>query len=245
MQSNVEGELDKTPLEQRVEGLLGEMTIAEKITQLGSVNADELLDEEGTLDDEAIDEHLSSGIGHLTRIGGEGGLSPREASVVSNELQEYLQEETRLGIPAIPHEECLSGYMGPEGTTFPQTIGLASTWSPSLVTEITRSIRSQLEAIGTEHALSPVLDVARDLRWGRVEETFGEDPYLVAAMACSYVDGLQGDGDGISATLKHFAGHSAGEGGKNRSSVNLGRRELRETHLFPFEAAVRAAGAES
>jgi beta-glucosidase len=135
--------------------------------------------------------------------------------------------------------------MGPRGTTFPQIIGLASTWSPDLVGEITDTIRTQLEAIGTTHALSPVLDVARDLRWGRVEETFGEDPYLVAAMACQYVDGIQNDGDGISATLKHFAGHSVGTGGKNRSSVNLGRRQLRETHLFPFEAAVRTANAES
>lgn len=124
-------------------------------------------------------------------------------------------------------------------------IGMASTWSPSLVEEITVTIRRQLAAIGTKHALSPVLDVARDSRWGRVEETFGEDPYLVAAMACGYVNGLQGDGDGISATLKHFAGHGAGEGGKNRSSVNVGRRELWETHLFPFEAVIKTADAES
>ncbi|UPM44122.1 glycoside hydrolase family 3 C-terminal domain-containing protein [Halocatena salina] len=221
------------------------MTLTEKAAQLGSVNADALFDERGRLDETALDEHLSNGIGHLTRLGGEGGLSPQTAAERTNDIQGYLQEETRLGIPAIPHEECLSGYMGPEGTTFPQMIGVASTWSPDLLAEITDSIRSQLEAIGTAHALSPVLDVARDLRWGRVEETFGEDPYLVASMACSYVDGLQNDGDGISATLKHFAGHSVGAGGKNRSSVSLGRRELRETHLFPFEAAVRTANAES
>ncbi|WP_049947443.1 glycoside hydrolase family 3 N-terminal domain-containing protein [Candidatus Halobonum tyrrellensis] len=221
------------------------MTLTEKAAQLGSVNAEELLDDDGELDEDAVDDHLSGGIGHLTRIGGEGSLSPRAAAETTNRLQEYLREETRLGVPAIPHEECLSGYMGPEGTTFPQTLGMASTWSPDLMEEVTTTIRSQLEAIGTAHALSPVLDVARDLRWGRVEETFGEDPYLVAAMACGYVDGLQGDGDGISATLKHFAGHGAGEGGKNRSSVNVGRRELRETHLFPFEAAVHTANAES
>ncbi|RDI69964.1 glycosyl hydrolase [Halopelagius longus] len=221
------------------------MSLAEKAAQLGSVNADKLLDEDGNLDESALEEHLSDGVGHLTRIGGEGSLPPTEAARVTNEIQTYLREETRLGVPAIPHEECLSGYMGPEGTTFPQSIGLASTWDPDLVEEITGTIRTQLEAIGTKHALSPVLDVARDLRWGRVEETFGEDPYLVAAMACGYVEGLQGDGDGISATLKHFAGHSVGEGGKNRSSVEIGRRELRETHLFPFEAAVRTANAES
>nr|WP_255681913.1 glycoside hydrolase family 3 N-terminal domain-containing protein [Natrinema sp. SYSU A 869] len=135
--------------------------------------------------------------------------------------------------------------MGPEGTTFPQMIGMASTWSPDLLKTVTDTVWDQLEDIGTAHVLPPVLDVARDLRWGRVEETFGEDPYLVAAMACGYVDGLQGDGDGVSATLKHFVGHGAGEGGKNRSSVNLGRRELLETHLFPFEAAIQTADAES
>ncbi|MFW6382433.1 MAG: glycoside hydrolase family 3 N-terminal domain-containing protein [Haloferacaceae archaeon] len=221
------------------------MSVEEKAAQLGSVNAERLLNEDGTLDRAAVDDHLSAGIGHLTRIGGEGSLDPETAAARTNELQNYLREETRLGIPAIPHEECLSGYMGPEGTTFPQMIGMASTWSPALLESVTDTVREQLEAIGTAHALSPVLDVARDLRWGRVEETFGEDPYLIAAMACGYVDGLQNDGDGIVATLKHFAGHGAGEGGKNRSSVNVGRRELRETHLFPFEAAVHEADAKS
>lgn len=230
--------------ERRVERLLERMTLAEKAAQLGSVNADALF-EDGDIDEAALQKHLSNGIGHLTRIGGEGSLAPREAAERTNELQAYLREETRLGIPAIPHEECLSGYMGPHGTTFPQMIGMASTWSPDLLADVTSTVRRQLEAIGTAHALSPVLDVARDLRWGRVEETFGEDPYLVAAMACAYVDGLQGDGDGISATLKHFVGHSVGAGGKNRSTVHLGRRELRETHMFPFEAAVRTANAES
>ncbi|WP_227378690.1 glycoside hydrolase family 3 N-terminal domain-containing protein [Haladaptatus halobius] len=245
MQTGSNRGVHRISVEQRVEVLLDRMTLEEKAAQLGSVNAKKLLDDNGNLDQEAAEEHLKNGIGHLTRMGGEGGLSPRDAAKRTNELQTLLRDETRLGIPAIPHEECLSGYMGPEGTTFPQTMGLASTWSPELVAEITSTTRTQLEAIGTAHALSPVLDVARDLRWGRVEETFGEDPYLVAAMACSYVNGLQGDGDGVSATLKHFAGHGAGEGGKNRSSVTVGRRELRETHLFPFEAAVQTADAES
>ncbi|SFL44009.1 beta-glucosidase [Halogranum rubrum] len=245
MHTGSDGGVHSPAIERRVADLLERMTLAEKAAQLGSVNAEKLLTDDGTLDEDAVDEHLSAGIGHLTRIGGEGSLPPREAAERTNELQTYLREETRLGIPATPHEECLSGYMGPEATTFPQMIGMASTWSPELLETVTGTIREQLEAIGTAHALSPVLDVARDLRWGRVEETFGEDPYLVAAMACGYVGGLQGDGDGISATLKHFVGHSAGEGGKNRSSVNIGRRELRETHMFPFEATIRTADAES
>jgi beta-glucosidase len=236
---------ETAPPEQQVDDLLSRMTLEEKAAQLGSINADQLLDE-GTLDRERAEELLENGIGHLTRIGGEGGLSPTDAARVTNELQEILGE-TRLGIPAIPHEECLSGYMGPEGTTFPQSIGMASTWNPDLMRAVTTTIRSEMQAIGTVHALSPVLDVARDLRWGRVEETFGEDPYLVAAMACAYVSGLQGESieDGISATLKHFVAHGASEGGKNRASVDLGPRTLRETHVFPYEAAIRTAGAES
>jgi beta-glucosidase len=245
MRTVPDGGVSETSTDRRVDELLDRMTVAEKAAQLGSVNADRILTEDGELDEAAVDEHLSNGIGHLTRIGGEGGLPPKAAAERTNELQAYLREETRLGVPAIPHEECLSGYMGPAGTTFPQMIGMASAWSPELLESVTDTVREQLEAIGTAHALSPVLDIARDLRWGRVEETFGEDPYLVASMACGYVEGLQDGGDGVTATLKHFAGHGAGEGGKNRSSVNVGRRELRETHLFPFEAAVRTADAES
>ncbi|SDK54718.1 beta-glucosidase [Natronorubrum texcoconense] len=230
----------------RVEDLLERMTLEEKAAQLGSVNADRLLDD-GALDTEAVEEWLEHGIGHFTRLGGEGGLSPTDAARVTNELQSYLREETRLGIPAIPHEECLSGYMGPEATTFPQMLGMASSWNADLLQTVTGTIRGELEGIGTVHALSPVLDVARDLRWGRVEETFGEDPYLVSEMARAYVNGLQGEGraDGISATLKHFVGHGSTDGGKNRSSLNVGMRELRETHLFPYEAVISEANAES
>ena len=237
---------ESAPTTRRVEDLLSRMTLAEKAAQLGSVNADRLLDEDGSLDRETARDLLADGMGHLTRIGGEGGLQPEAAARVTNELQRILAD-TRLGVPAIPHEECLSGYMGPGATTFPQSIGMASTWSPSLVSAVTATIRGEMEAIGTVHALSPVLDVARDLRWGRVEETFGEDPYLVASMGRAYVDGLQGESitDGISATLKHFAAHSASEGGKNRSSVLVGERDLRETHMFPFEAVIETTGAES
>jgi beta-glucosidase len=236
---------ETAPTERRVEDLLSRMTVEEKAAQLGSVNADRVL-EDGELDRAAAEELLADGMGHLTRIGGEGGLDPTDAARVTNELQEILGE-TRLGVPAIPHEECLSGYMGPKGTSFPQGIALASTWNPDIVEEITETIRGQMEAIGTAHALSPVFDVARDLRWGRVEETFGEDPYLVAQMGTSYVDGLQGTdrSEGISSTLKHFVGHGAGAGGKNRSSVDVSRRQLREVHMFPFEAGVEVSGAES
>ncbi|WP_436910854.1 glycoside hydrolase family 3 N-terminal domain-containing protein [Halosimplex marinum] len=248
------------PTSRRIEDLLSRMTVEEKAAQLGSVspssgvadNAGEDEDghelvEDGELNREVADELLGDGVGHLTRVGGEGSLPPEQAASVTNEIQEYLAEETRLGVPAIPHEECLSGYMGPEGTTFPQGIGMASTWDPDLMAAVTDTIGDQLEAIGTAHALSPVLDVARDLRWGRVEETFGEDPYLIAEMATAYVSGLQGDSpaDGISATLKHFVGHGVGAGGKNRSSVDVSERTLREVHMFPFEAAIQEGDAEA
>ncbi len=241
------------PVDRRVADLLERMTVAEKVAQLTAVPAETIgagergLVEDGELDRAAAEDLLSQGVGHLTRLGGGGGLEPRRAAEITDELQTLLVEETRLGVPAVPHEECLSGYMGPDGTTYPQGIGLASTWAPQRVRRMTERIRDQLSAIGTAHALSPVLDVARDPRWGRTEETFGEDPYLVARMASAYVEGLQGPDptEGVSATVKHFAGHAVGAGGKNRSSVGIGERELREVHLFPFEAAIRGSGAES
>ncbi len=245
------------PTARRVEDLLGRMTLEEKVAQLtsaspipvsGSPDDEEaFLDDEGTFDPDSARAVLANGIGHLTRVAGGGGLEPERAAEITDELQAIVVEESRHGIPAIPHEECLSGYMGPDGTTFPQGIGLASTWEPELVEGMTDRIRQQMSSIGTAHALSPVLDIARDPRWGRTEETFGEDPLLVAEMACAYIDGLQGSdpSEGISATAKHFAGHGVGEGGKNRSTVQLGEREFREVHLFPFEAAVRKANVES
>jgi beta-glucosidase len=248
------------PIERRVDDLLDRMTLEEVVAQLTAVPAarvvggadpdedrpDGLLTEDGEFDTAAARQLLADGVGHVTRIGGGGGLDPETAATVTDEIQQFLEEHTRLGIPAIPHEECLSGYMGPGGTTFPQAIGLANTWSPRLVEGMTERIRTQLRAIGCAHALSPVLDVARDPRWGRTEETFGEDPLLIGELAGAYVRGLQGvdPAAGVSATLKHFAGHGVGEGGKNRSSVQIGERELREVHLRPFEMAVREAGAD-
>ncbi len=247
------------PVDRRVNDLIDRMTVEELVSQLLSVPAyqlviegddddvGQLLTEDGEFDRDAAADILEHGVGHLTRLAGGGGLEPKHAAEITEEIQSFLVEETRLGIPAVPHEECLSGYMGPDGTTFPQGIGLASTWDPDLVEGMTTRIRDQLLSIGSAHALSPVLDIGRDHRWGRTEETFGEDPYLVAQMASAYVRGLQGSDptEGISATLKHFVGHGLGEGGKNRSSVQIGERELREVHLFPFEAAIHEADAES
>lgn len=231
---------------EKVEILISEMTLEEKVAQLGSVGPDKIM-EAGKFSQQKAEKYLKNGIGQITRIAGASALEPEKAAELANQVQKYLAEETRLGIPALIHEECLSGYMGKGGTTFPQSIGIASSWEPELLKRQTDVIRKQLRSIGAHLALSPVADVARDLRWGRVEETFGEDPYLVAEMVNAYVAGLQGEklSEGIIATLKHFAGHSYSEGGRNHAPVNLSERELRETFLFPFEAAIKTAKAGS
>lgn len=234
------------PVRVRVEDLLSRMSLEEKVAQLGSVGPEKIL-EKGKFSPEKADKVLKNGIGQITRVAGAGALEPEDAAEAANAIQKYLKEETRLGIPAILHEECLSGFMGKRGTTYPQSIGTASTWDPELMEKITAEIRKQLRAVGAHLALSPVADVARDMRWGRVEETFGEDQYLVAMMVAAYVRGLQTDdpGKGIYATLKHFAGYSVSEGGRNHAPVNISPREFRENFLFPFEAGVNKAGAGS
>lgn len=239
-------DLNNYSLEEKVNKLLKEMTLEEKVAQLGSIGPDKIL-EKGKFSEEKAAKYLKNGIGQITRIAGASALEPEAAAEAANKMQKYIAENTRLGIPAIVHEECLSGYMGKGGTTFPQSIGVASSWEPELLERQTDVIRKQLRSIGAHLALSPVADVARDLRWGRVEESFGEDPYLTAEMVTSYVKGLQGEklSEGIVATLKHFAGHSYSEGGRNHAPVNISERELRESFLFPFEAAIKTAAAGS
>ncbi|MCD6470733.1 glycoside hydrolase family 3 C-terminal domain-containing protein [Candidatus Bathyarchaeota archaeon] len=224
------------------------MSIEEKIAQLGSIPASELL-ENGKFSREKARELIGRGIGQITRLAGGRGnpKDPAQIAALANEIQRFLVEETRLGIPAIIHEECLSGFMAHGATTFPQAIGLASTWNPDLVQSIAEVIRRQMRALGAHQGLAPVLDVVRDLRWGRTEETYGEDQYLVASMGVAYIRGLQGDdfSSGIIATPKHFAAHGFPEGGRNCAPVHVSPREFREVFLFPFEAAVRVAGAYS
>ncbi|HHW73242.1 MAG TPA: beta-glucosidase [Firmicutes bacterium] len=235
------------PVEARVEDLLSRMTLEEKVAQLGSVGPKEILDDEGNLDLEKAKEAMPHGIGQIARIAGASGLFPKKAAEASNQVQKYLLTQTRLGIPALIHEECLSGLMSPGGSVYPQSIGMASSFEPELMERVTTEVRKQMRSIGTHLGLSPVVDIARDFRWGRVEETFGEDPYLVASMATAYARGLQGDDlrEGVVATLKHFAGHGVSEGGRNHAPVNVPPRELRETHIFPYEAAIRTARVRS
>jgi len=242
-------------VEAEVKQLLQSMTLEEKIAQLGSVpcKLDFLprlgLLENGKFSPEKAKRLLFNGMGQITRLlGGTREIrNPKEAARIANEIQRFLIEETRLGIPVLIHEECLSGFMAYGATTFPQAIGMASTWDPELVQKVTATIRRQMRLVGTHQGLAPVLDVVRDPRWGRNEETFGEDPYLVASIGAAYIRGLQGDDlkSGVIATPKHFAAHGFSEGGRNCSPVHVPPREFREVYLFPFEVAVKEAGALS
>jgi len=230
----------------RVEDLLGRMTLDEKLAQIGSIWLTDLL-RGGELDDDFAAEQLRHGIGHVTRIGASTGLRPEESARLMNRIQRVAVERTRLGIPVMVHEEAVAGYLARGATQFPQAIGLASTWDEALVEDVADVIRRQMVAVGARHALSPVLDVARDARWGRVEETYGEDPYLCGRLGTAYVRGLQGEDlrTGVIATGKHFLGYALSEGGMNHAPVQLGPRELREVYAEPFGAAIRDAGLAS
>lgn len=240
-------------VEARVEDLLSQMTVQEKIMQLtstwpsrdlerGAVSPDEFVK---ISDDLFVD--IKNGIGQFTRLYGTLPVDPKEGARKVNKLQEWLVKETRLGIPAICHEECLTGFMCEGATSFPSPLNYSSTWDPDLMREVGSVIRRQMRAAGTHQGLAPVCDVARDARWGRIEETMGEDPYLVGCMVTNYVKGLQGPDikEGIIATLKHFAGYSFSEGGRNFAPAHLGKRELEDVFLLPFEMAVKSGGALS
>jgi beta-glucosidase len=234
------------PTDQRLDDLHSRMTLDEKLAQIGCVWSSRLL-AQGAFDVAAARELLAHGIGHVTRIGGATVLGPRESAKLTNAVQRFLVEETRLGIPAIVHEESCAGYTAKGATCFPQAIGLAATFAPGLVERVACVIREQMLAVGARQTLAPVLDVARDPRWGRLEETFGEDPWLIAQMGIAYVRGIQSDrlATGVAATGKHFVGYGASEGGMNWAPAHLGARELRDVYVFPFEAAIRRAGLAS
>jgi beta-glucosidase len=230
-------------IEERSSDLLGRMTLPEKLVQLGCAWSTALVDGDGFSADKAR-ELIGDGIGSITRIGATTGLRPFGSASFANDIQRFLVEETRLGVPAIVHEESTAGYCARDATQFPQAIGLASTWDPPLVEAMAAVIREQMIAVGARHTLAPVLDIARDPRWGRVEETYGESPHLVSRLGVAYVRGLQTDDlrEGVACTGKHFLGHGLSEGGLNHAPVHLGPRELREVFAEPFRAAIADAG---
>ncbi len=233
------------PVADRVADLMARMTTIEKAAQLGSAWVFQLA--AGTALTAGAPALLEHGLGQVTRVSGASNVTSADAATVANEIQRYLVEETRLGIPTIVHEEVCAGLMARGATVFPQPIGLASTWDPSLVERMATIVRTEMRAIGAHQGLSPVLDVCRDPRWGRIEETFGEDPHLVAMMGNAFVRGLQGEslGDGVVATAKHLVGYGASQGGLNWAPAHIPPRELLEVYLHPFEAAVRTAGLRS
>lgn len=233
-------------IDERVADLLGRMTLEEKIRQLGAiwvtaiVNGDEW-------DQDRATEQLADGIGQVTRIGASTGLFANESAELGNAIQRTLVDQTRLGIPTVIHEEGVAGFLARGATQFPHGLGLAATWNPDLVQQVGDVIRVQMLAVGARHNLSPVLDVARDPRWGRVEETYGESPELCARMGVAYVKGMQTDDlrNGVVCTGKHFLGYAYTLGGRNHAPAHLGPRELREVYAEPFAAAIREAGLAS
>jgi beta-glucosidase len=233
-------------VDDRVADLLGRMTVEEKIAQLGSIWAFEIVGDDG-LNGRKLDELLGAGLGEITRLAGSTNLQPAEVASTANEIQRYLVDRTRLGIPAIVHEECLHGLLAWAAPCFQQAIGAAASFDPELLGEVAATIRRRMLATGARHALGPVLDITRDPRWGRIEETYGEDPYLAATMGVAYIRAMQGPilSDGVIATGKHLVGHGMAEGGLNQAPVHLGPREMRDEQLFAFEAAVREAGLAS
>jgi beta-glucosidase len=223
-----------------VADLLGRMTRTEKLAQLGSFWAFEVVGPDG-LDADRLTALAGEGIGHITRLAGSTNLPPVEVARTANEIQRQFVEQTRLGIPAIIHEECLHGLMAWAAPCFQQSIGAAAAFDPDAVSAMAATVRRRMLLTGARLALGPVFDIARDPRWGRMEETYGEDPYLAAELGCAYVTALQGPdiADGVIATAKHIVGHGLAEGGLNQAPAHLGPRELRDEQLFPFEAAVR------
>jgi beta-glucosidase len=242
------------PVDERVRDLVSRMTLEEKVAQTLALwkGKEKITDDKGQLDPAGARAVLANGIGQIARPTelrdkpAKILLGPREDAVFNNSVQKWLLENTRLGIPALTHEEALHGLVGPRATMFPIPIALASTWDPALIERVMSVAALEARARGTHEVLSPVLDLARDPRWGRTEETYGEDPYLVTAMGLAAIRGYQGTSqrlakDKVFATAKHFAGHGPHEGGINTAPTSFGERVLRDQYLIPFEAAVTEA----
>jgi beta-glucosidase len=224
---------------ERIEDLLARMTLEEKLAQVSSDLPVKMIMAGPHLGEILRQDH-PHGLGRITQYS-MAGLMSREAIIsISKEIQKYFVENTRLGIPVTLQSESLCGYPGREGTIFPSMLNLAATFEPALVEEMANIISAECRAVGIRQVLSPVLDVSRDPRWGRVYETYGEDTYLVTQMGAAHVRGLQKNlTDGVLSTAKHFLGYSETEGGRNTAPTRMGNRELYEVFATPFEAAIK------
>jgi beta-glucosidase len=250
----------RAPLQARVEDLLSRMTLEEKVAQMQSIweAKSEVFDAKLEFDPKKMAQKFPNGIGQFARPSdATGPTSPRivpgrdarSTIRLVNALQHYAMQNTRLGIPIMFHEEGLHGYVAPGATSFPQAIALASSWDPDLLRAVNAVTAREMRARGVTQALTPVVDVARDPRWGRIEETFGEDPYLVGELGVAAVEGLQGLGktqvlaEGkVFATLKHLTGHGQPESGTNVGPAPYSERTLREFFFPPFEKIIARTG---
>jgi beta-glucosidase len=246
------------PVDARVRDLLQRMTLEEKVAQLQGhlVRDPHAFNDAGEFVGGTEAAGLMKGAGSVWVLP-PGGMdadrfagNPRDRIVRMNAVQKFMREKTRLGIPVFSFAEALHGYMAAGATSFPVPVALGGTWDQALVERVFTVAAREARAHGVRQVLAPVLDLARDPRWGRFEECFGEDPYLVSRMGMAAVFGLQGRGDAIDhehveVTLKHFAGHGQSEGGRNIAPVSFGDREFRTNHLYPFEMAVKVAHAHS
>ena len=234
----------------RVEELIAAMTLEEKTAQLyglwagASADGAEVAPHQHDMDPPpSLEELLPYGLGQLTRPFGTTPVDPALGALSLLRTQRRIMAASRFGIPALAHDECLAGFAAWGATTYPVPLSWGASFDPALVREMAHAIGSDMRSVGVHQGLAPVLDVVRDARWGRVEETIGEDPYLVGTVATAYVQGLESAG--VVATLKHFAGYSASRAGRNLAPVSMGPREQADVILPPFEMAVRESGVRS
>ncbi|WP_246535320.1 glycoside hydrolase family 3 N-terminal domain-containing protein [Litoribacter ruber] len=248
------------PIEKRVEDLLGKMSLEEKVGQLSTLlgwemydNSGESIEPSAAFRDAVRNRHIGSLWATLradpwTQKTLQNGLNPKTAAEATNALQEFVIRESRWGIPLLLAEEAPHGHMAIGATVFPTSIGQASTWNPDLIQRMASSIAEEVRLQGGHIGYGPVLDLAREPRWSRVEETYGEDPYLNSQMGVAMVRGFQGEnlnsGVNVASTLKHFAAYGVPEGGHNGSGLSVGLRELHSSYFPPFKAAIQA-GAKS
>ncbi len=243
----------QAPIRQRISDLMSRMTLDEKLAQLWSVwdLKHEFMTDAGEFLADKAEKYFKDGIGTVCRPSENTrgkNLGPRKNAEFANAMQKHVVENSRLGIPILFHEEALHGQQAPGATNFPQAIAMSCSWDTELVRQIYETIAAEVRSRGGHHVLTPVVDVARDPRWGRVEETFGEDPYLVAEMGAAAVRGFQGpkgdiDNQHVAATVKHFAAHGQPENGTNCGPATFPERLLREVFLYPFEVAIKREGA--
>lgn len=236
-------------IDERIDDLLSKMTLEEKAMQLNAatIRKSAAVEEGVEPIEKSIEEQIKNGIGFIENTFDQ--RRPEQSVAVVNSLQKFLKENTRLGIPAIIGTECLHGHAGHNSTVFPTPLAMASSWNPELLNEVFDVIGREARARGGHEAHTPVLDIGRDPRWGRIEETYGEDTYLTTQMAMAIISGLQGGPDGnpgtthIISSPKHFAGYGQVEGGRNFAATPIPAKVLHDDILPPFKAAVEQTNA--